>query len=218
MVCVDHHRQRPDADPLQARDHHLRLCRLQYLAVRAVLDHRPGRSVFRRRDPAQPLRRPYPCRDRETPRAVGGGSRCRSRARICRRISNVRTAAKSFALRWLEVPLAIMLDRPGIIAQSTRQVAAAHAALAMLMIAAGAAWPQAAAPPQTSLGVQAPAQQSVPPQTEPAPPPAGGEKPGLFNEIGKMFGRPPRLKRSPQTLEDLYTRAKDAGTGWSDSP
>jgi hypothetical protein len=110
-----------------------------------------------------------------------------------------------------------MLDRPGIIAQSTRQVAAAHAALAMLMIAAGAAWPQAAAPPPTSLGVQAPAQQSVPPQAEPAPPPAGEENPGLFNEIGKMFDRLPSLKSSQQTIEDLNTRAKDAARDASDS-
>ncbi|HEX9471746.1 MAG TPA: hypothetical protein VF957_19655 [Bradyrhizobium sp.] len=109
-----------------------------------------------------------------------------------------------------------MLDRPGIIAQSTRQVAAAHAALAMLMIAAGAAWPQAAAPPPTSLGVQAPAQQSVPPQTEPAPP-AREENPGLFNEIGKIFDRLPSLKSSQQTIEDLNTRAKDAARDASDS-
>ena len=60
MGRLDHHRQGADADPLQARDHHLGLCRLQYLAVRAVLDHRARRALLRGRDPAQPLWRMDP--------------------------------------------------------------------------------------------------------------------------------------------------------------
>jgi hypothetical protein len=109
-----------------------------------------------------------------------------------------------------------MLDRLGIIAQSTRQVAAAHTALAMLMIAAGTAWPQAAAPP-TALGVQEqPSQPTVPPQAEPAAP-AREENPGLLNEIGKMFDKLPSLKSSQQTIEDLNTRAKDAAKDATDT-
>jgi hypothetical protein len=114
--------------------------------------------------------------------------------------------------------LEIMLDPSGnLIAQSRRQFAASPAAFALLVIAAGAAWPQAAAPPPTSLGVQAPAQQSVPPQAEGAPPPTREENPGLFNEIGKMFDRLPSLKSSQQTIEDFNTRAKDAARDASDS-
>ena len=33
MGSLDHHRQGPDADPVQARDHHFGFCRLQYLVV-----------------------------------------------------------------------------------------------------------------------------------------------------------------------------------------
>jgi hypothetical protein len=56
----DHPAEGADADPLQARDHHLGLCRLQYLAVHPVLDRRARRALLRGRDPAQPLRRPDP--------------------------------------------------------------------------------------------------------------------------------------------------------------
>jgi hypothetical protein len=125
-----------------------------------------------------------------------------------------RFAASGYALE-------IMLDRPGnLIAQSRTQVATAGAALLMWMIAAGAGWPQAAAPP--SPGVQEPAQQAAPdrpapPQNEPAPPsvPPARDNPGLFNELGKMFQNSlsilPPLKSPGETIDDFNARAKDAG-------
>ena len=83
-----------------------------------------------------------------------------------------------------------MMARPdNPIAQARPHVATAIAALSMLLFAAGIAWPQGAAPPP-SLGVQDPGvQQNSPEQSEPAPspPPEREEKPGLLNEIGKMF-------------------------------
>ncbi len=126
-----------------------------------------------------------------------------------------------------------MLDRPGhLFTQSGRQVAIPSAALLTLMIAAGAAWPQGAAPPP-ALGVQGPgvqgpgvqglgvqeqpAQQAQPLQAEPASPPAREENPGLLNEIGKMFDKLPSLKSSQQTIEDLNTRAKDAAKDATDT-
>jgi hypothetical protein len=112
-----------------------------------------------------------------------------------------------------------MLDRPGnLFPQSAMQ--AATAALLMWTIAAGAAWPQGASPP-SSLGIQAPAEQAVPPQSAPAPPqpaqPAREENPGLFDEIGKMFDRLPTLKGPQETLENFNTRARDAAKDASDS-
>ena len=111
-----------------------------------------------------------------------------------------------------------MLDRPGhLIAQSTKQVAIPSAALLTLMIAAGAAWPQGAAPPP-ALGVQEQQTQPAgPPQAEPAPSPAREENPGLLNEIGKMFEKLPSLKSSQQTIEDLNSRAKDAAKDATDT-
>jgi hypothetical protein len=88
MGRLDHHRQRPDADPLQARDHHLGLCRIQHLAVHRVFDHSPGRPVFHGRGLAQPLRRHDPRLDRETARAVGRTRCYHPRARLCHCISN----------------------------------------------------------------------------------------------------------------------------------
>jgi hypothetical protein len=110
-----------------------------------------------------------------------------------------------------------MLDRPGhLIAQSTKQVAIPSAALLTLMIAAGAAWPQGAAPPP-ALGVQEQQTPAGPPQAEPAPSPAREENPGLLNEIGKMFDKLPSLKSSQQTIEDLNSRAKDAAKDATDT-
>ena len=111
-----------------------------------------------------------------------------------------------------------MLDRPGnLIALSRMHVATASAVLLISMIAAGAAWPQAA-PPPPSLGVQEPAQQTAPRQGEPAPspaPPAREENPGLFNEMGKFFEKSlsilPTLKSPGETIDDLHVRAKEAG-------
>ena len=109
-----------------------------------------------------------------------------------------------------------MLDRPGnLIALPRMHVVTAGAALLTLVIAAGAAWSQAAAP---SLGVQEPAQQTAPRQSEPAPSPAAparDENPGLFNEMGKFFEKSmsilPALKSPSESIDDLNARAKEAG-------
>ncbi len=92
-----------------------------------------------------------------------------------------------------------------------------HAAIAALMLsvmAASAAWPQAA--PPSSLGLQSPAQPSEP---APAAPPANEENPGLINEIGKWFEKSksllPTLKSPQETMDDLNARAKDAGESLS---
>ena len=118
-----------------------------------------------------------------------------------------------------------MMARPdNLIAQARPHVATAAAALSMLLIAAGIAWPQAAAPPPPSLGVQdpgvqQPAQQTLPEQGQPAPSPSPPreEQPGLFNEIGKMFEKFPKLKSPQETIEDWNARAKDAAKDASDS-
>ncbi|NOJ40191.1 hypothetical protein HCN58_11370 [Bradyrhizobium sp. WSM 1791] len=92
----------------------------------------------------------------------------------------------------------------------------------MLAIAPDAGWPQAA--PQPSLGLQSPAQQSVPAQPEPqqvepqqAP---RDENPGLINEIGKLFEKSksllPPLKSPSETFEDFNAGAKSAGESLSD--
>jgi hypothetical protein len=121
----------------------------------------------------------------------------------------------------LQVTLDVMLDRiGGLIAPSRTHVATAGAALSMLMIAAGVGWPQTPPPP---LSLQEPAQQAVPDrpaplQGEPAPssaPPARAENPGLINEMGKLLEKTlsilPPLKSPQETIEDLNSRAKDAG-------
>jgi hypothetical protein len=110
-----------------------------------------------------------------------------------------------------------MLDRPANLIEPSRMHAVtAAAALLAFVIAAGAAWPQAAPPP--SLGVQEPVQQIPPRQGEPAPspaPPAREENPGLFNEMGKFFEKSwsilPALKSPSETIDDLNARAKEAG-------
>jgi len=112
-----------------------------------------------------------------------------------------------------------MLDRPGnLIAQSRTQVATVGAALLMWMMAAGAGWPQAAAP--SSPGGQEPAQQAAPDrpapqQSEPPSVPPARDNPGLFNELGKMFQNSlsilPPLKSPGETIDDFNARAKDAG-------
>ena len=55
MGRADHPAEGADADPLQARHHHFGICRLQHLAVRAVLDHCSRRTFLRGRGAAQPL-------------------------------------------------------------------------------------------------------------------------------------------------------------------
>jgi hypothetical protein len=118
-----------------------------------------------------------------------------------------------------------MMARPdNSIAQARPHVATAIAALSMLLIAAGVAWPQGAAPPPSlgvqdsgvqDPGVQQPAQQTLPQQGDPAPP--REEKPGLLNEIGKMFEKLPTLKSPQETIEDWNARAKDAAKDASDN-
>jgi len=101
------------------------------------------------------------------------------------------------------------------------QVARTGLVLSMLAIAPEAGWTQAAPPP--SLGLQSPAQQSVPAQPEPQqiePPPSSREEnPGLINEIGKLFEKSksllPPLKSPSETIDDLNARAKGAGESLS---
>jgi hypothetical protein len=101
------------------------------------------------------------------------------------------------------------------------QVARTGLVLSMLAIAPEAGWSQAAPPP--SLGLQSPAQQSVPAQPEPQqiePPPSPREEnPGLINEIGKLFEKSksllPPLKSPSETIDDLNARAKGAGESLS---
>jgi hypothetical protein len=114
-----------------------------------------------------------------------------------------------------------MMARPDHpFARAMAHVATAGAAVSMLVLAAGAAWPQAASPPP-SLGVQEPAQQAAPQQGQPAPSgsPAREESPGLINEMGKLFEKSlsilPPLKSPSETIDDLKARAKDAGDSLS---
>jgi len=97
--------------------------------------------------------------------------------------------------------------------------------LALALLVPGAAWPQGA-PPQPSLGLQSPAQQSVPvqpapQQIEPPPPLAPAENPGLINEIGKLFEKSksllPTIKSPGETIDDLNARAKDAAKDAGDN-
>ena len=123
-----------------------------------------------------------------------------------------------------------MLDSTGNFPVPCRtRVATAGAVFSIFVLTTSAAWPQSAPPP--SLGIQSPAQSSIPdrpqpqppaPQNEPASPPAA-ENPGLINEIGKLLEKSksilPTLKSPQETIEDLNTRAKettkDAGDGLS---
>jgi hypothetical protein len=115
-----------------------------------------------------------------------------------------------------------MLDRAGhLIAQARAPIPTAIVTTLTLMVAAGSGWSQGISPsssPTPSLGVQSPAQQAPPQQGDPGPspsPPAREENPGLFNEMGKLFEKSlsilPPIKSPGDTLDDLNTRAKDAG-------
>jgi hypothetical protein len=113
-------------------------------------------------------------------------------------------------------------DNPIVPARA--HVAAAALAMLMLMSAADAGWPQRASSPPPSLGVQEPAQQTVPPQgglAPSSPAPAREENPGLINEIGKMFEKSlsilPPLKSPGETMDDLNSRAKDAAKDAGDT-
>lgn len=88
--------------------------------------------------------------------------------------------------------------------------AAACLVLTMLVVTPRSGWSQGA--PQPSPGVQPPA----PERTEPAPP---AENPGLINELGKLWEKSksmlPPLKSPGETIDDLSTRARDAGESLS---
>jgi hypothetical protein len=130
---------------------------------------------------------------------------------------------KRFAGSKLQATLDGMVRPDLFIAPSSTRAAATGAVLLILMVAAGAAWPQAAPPP--SLAPPAPVVQTpdtqaapdrpVPPQGEPAPPPAHEDNPGLIHEMGKLFDKSlsilPPLKSPTETIDDLNARAKDAG-------
>lgn len=119
-----------------------------------------------------------------------------------------------------------MFDRIGnLIAISRPQLSAATVAGVVLLMAAGAAWPQAAPPqssPPASADVKAPAApeatapQPGEPATSPAPP-AHEDNPGLIHEIGKMFDKLPTLKSTGETIDDLNARAKGAAKDASDT-
>jgi hypothetical protein len=138
---------------------------------------------------------------------------------------------KGFAGPQLRVTLDNMPDRTGhLMAQSRAHAASLAVALSMLMLAAGAGWPQAAPPapgPQTPAQ-QTPAQQSAPERSaarqEPvpsSPAPAPDENPGLINEIGKLWEKSksilPTLKSPQEAIEGLNSRAKDATKDAGDS-
>jgi hypothetical protein len=109
-----------------------------------------------------------------------------------------------------------MMARPGDPSEHSRTIAAIlGATLSMLMMACGSAWPQAA-PATPTLGIQEqgqpPAQADAAPDSSPAPP----ENPGMINEMGKLFGKIlPPLKSPNETIDDLNSRAKDAGDALS---
>jgi hypothetical protein len=111
-----------------------------------------------------------------------------------------------------------MMARPGDRYEHSRTIAAIlGATLSMLAMACGSAWPQAAPPVTPTLGIQEqgeapPAQADAAPDSSAAP----RENPGLINEMGKLFGRIlPPLKSPNETIDDLNSRAKDAGDALS---
>jgi len=107
-----------------------------------------------------------------------------------------------------------MMARPAPLI-ATLPIATATLAIVMLLVSAGAGWPQAATP-QPSLGIQEPGvQPAVPPPGGPAP--VHEENPGLINEIGKLFDKLPSLKSPQETIEEFNSRARDAAKGASDS-
>jgi hypothetical protein len=117
----------------------------------------------------------------------------------------------------LGVTVDVMLDRSGNhFAPSRIRVAALG--MAMLMLAADVAWPQAASPPSAPPASVVQAPDPAAPQGEPVPsppPPLRQDNPGLINEIGKLFEKSlstlPSMKSPKETFDDLNARAKDAG-------
>jgi hypothetical protein len=97
----------------------------------------------------------------------------------------------------------------------------AAALAAILMVLVGPAWAQAA-PQSPRPALQSAAQPSSP--DAPAPeqneaPPAKEESPGLLNEMGKLFEKSlsilPKIKSPSETLDDINSRARDAGESLS---
>jgi hypothetical protein len=114
----------------------------------------------------------------------------------------------------------MMARSDDLLAKARAHVATATLAMSMLVIAAGAGWPQTAPPP--ALGIQEPGQQSAPEQSGGAPSsPAREENPGLINEMGKLFEKSlsilPKMKSPSETIDDLNTRAKDAAKDAGDN-
>ena len=118
-----------------------------------------------------------------------------------------------------------MLDRIGNLTATPRsQLATTGLVMLVLLIAASAAWPQAASPPSSppaSADVPPAAPEATVPQAgEPSPPPAAPaheENPGLFHELGKMFDKLPTLKSTGETVDDLNARAKGAAKDATDT-
>jgi hypothetical protein len=114
----------------------------------------------------------------------------------------------------------MMAQSGSITARSRTPVVTVGAALSMIMIAASTAWSQGASAPP-ALGVREAPPQAAPQPSEPAPPlpPTREENPGLINEMGKLFEKSlsilPKIKSPSETLDDLNSRAKDAGDSLS---
>jgi hypothetical protein len=108
-----------------------------------------------------------------------------------------------------------MTVRPANPHERSRTIAATlGATLSLLMMACGGAWPQSA-PATPTFGIQEqgqPAQADAAPDSSPAP----TENPGLINEMGKLFGKIlPPLKSPGEAIDDLNSRARDAGDALS---
>ena len=89
----------------------------------------------------------------------------------------------------------------------------------MLLLAAGAAWPQTGFATTRARRSGAGPAGLTPARRRPRRrrTPAREENPGLINEIGKLFDKLPPLKSPQETIEDLNTRARDAAKDASDS-
>jgi hypothetical protein len=88
----------------------------------------------------------------------------------------------------------------------------------MFLVVCSSAWPQAMPAAKPTLGIQEQGGEASPAQTDAAPesPPAPAENPGLINEMSKLFGKIlPPLKSPNETIDDLNSRAKDAGDALS---
>jgi hypothetical protein len=93
----------------------------------------------------------------------------------------------------------------------------------ILMVSVASAWGQSA-PRPSPPALQSATQPTLPSASEPAPQqseapsapsPDREDKPGLLNEMGKLFEKSlsilPKVKSPSETLDDLNARARDAG-------